>query len=263
MGKYTTWVACATIAAALVAGGASLDRLLGTRFSLTLAGLALASLYLIATFGATTPFFGRVARVRAQPGRFALTFDDGPDQRHTLEISRILAQRGHRATFFVLAAHARVCPEIVAQVAADGHEIASHGDDHHLLAFARPATVRRQLAATEAAVRAATGNAPAPLFRAPHGVRSPWLVRTATHSGYRVCGWDGSVFDTAQPGVSRIVDRTTRLLRPGAVVLLHDGDGSGQGDSRQQTLAALPAILDEAEHRGLRSIPLSSLLQPQ
>src|SRR5712691_10392481 len=113
MGKYTTWVACATIAAALVAVGAILDRLLGTRFPLTLAGLALAALYLIATFGATTPFFGRVARVRAQPGCFALTFDDGPDQRHTLEISRILAQRGHRATFFVLAAHACTHPEIV------------------------------------------------------------------------------------------------------------------------------------------------------
>ena len=263
MGKSTTWVACATIAAVLVAVGVVLDRLLGTRFPLTLAALALAVLYLIATFGAKTPFFGRIAQVRAEPGCFALTFDDGPDQRHTLEISRTLTQRGHRATFFVLAAHTRMHPEIVAQVAAEGHEIASHGDDHQLLALARPVTVRRQLAATEAAVQAATGHAPAPLFRAPHGARSPWLVRTVARSGYVVCGWDGSVFDTAQPGVSRIVDRVTRLLRPGAVVLLHDGDGSGHGDSRQQTLAALPAILDEAEHRGLRSIPLGSLLQPQ
>jgi polysaccharide deacetylase 2 family uncharacterized protein YibQ len=44
------------------------------------------------------------------------------------------------------------------------------------------------------------------------------------------------------------------------VILLHDGDGSGRGAPRDQTVAALPAILDEAERRGLRSVPLSELL---
>lgn len=262
MGKYATWLACGAVAAALLLVGVGLDRVLGSGFALSLAGLALAAFYLSGTFGATTPFFGRVASTSSEPGHFALTFDDGPDPRHTPAIGRLLAVRSHRATFFVLGVHARKYPEILVQLAADGHELASHGEDHRLLAFAPPSTVRRQLVATEAAVRAATGRAPAPLFRAPHGVRSPWLSRTAARCGYRVCAWHGSVFDTAQPGVTRVVERTCRLLRPGSIVLLHDGDASGRLGSRRQTLAALPAILDEAERCGLRSVPLSSLLRP-
>jgi peptidoglycan/xylan/chitin deacetylase (PgdA/CDA1 family) len=68
------------------------------------------------------------------------------------------------------------------------------------------------------------------------------------------------VFDTAQPGVETITARVTSLLAPGAIVLLHDGDGSGRSASRQQTVDALPAILDAAEARGLCLIGASACL---
>jgi peptidoglycan/xylan/chitin deacetylase (PgdA/CDA1 family) len=58
-----------------------------------------------------------------------------------------------------------------------------------------------------------------------------------------------------------IVDRVAELLAPGAVVLLHDGDGSGLDAARDQTVDALEGILDAASKRGLRSVPLSSLLE--
>ena len=262
MSKLTTWLACGLVAFALAAGGAFLDRLLGTTALFTLAGCALGALYLVGTFGATTPVFGRVARVRDEPGRLALTFDDGPDPQFTPEISRLLAERGHRATFFVLGSHASEHPQVLRQIVADGHELASHGFDHGLLAFRLPRQVRAQLRATEHAVVAATASPPVHLFRAPHGVRSPWLGRTVARAGYRLCGWTGRIFDTANPGVSTIVDRARRQLRPGATLLLHDADGSGHGDDRRQTVEALPAILDEADRLGLRSVWLSSLLEP-
>jgi len=260
LGKHATWIACALVAVGLVAVGAAIDRLLGIRFAFVLGGTALAALYLVGTFGASLPLFGRVARTRLEPGCFALTFDDGPDPRYTPEISRLLSARGHRATFFVLGARARGHPELIVQLADDGHELANHGDDHRVLAFGLPSTVRRQLAATEEAVAAVIGGGPARLFRAPHGVRSPWLGRTVARSGYRVCGWNGRIFDTSNPGVETIVARVASALRPGAVVLLHDGDGSGRDATRRQTVEALPAILDEAERRGLRSVRLSSLV---
>ena len=97
-------------------------------------------------------------------------------------------------------------------------------------------------------------------MRTPHGVRSPWFGVVARRLGYAVCGWDGSVFDTAEPGTETIVRRVVALLRPGAVVLLHDGDGSGQGGSRAQTVSALGAVLDAAEQRNLRSTTLGSLV---
>jgi peptidoglycan-N-acetylglucosamine deacetylase len=262
VGKVTTWLACGFVALMPVAGGGVLDRLLGTSFPFTLGGCVLAALYLVGTFAPTAPLLGRTTRVRDEPGRFALTFDDGPDPRFTPEISRLLAERGHRATFFVLGTRASDYPHLLRQVLADGHELASHGFDHRLLAFSPPSRLRAQLLATEQAIVAAAGRPPVRLFRAPHGVRSPWLGHTVGRLGYRVCGWTGSIFDTAEPGVQTIVERTCRHLRPGATLLLHDADGSGGGGDRRQTVEALPAILGEAERRGLRSVWLSSLLEP-
>ncbi len=262
MGKRTTWLACGLLTLAPVAGGSALDRLLGTSVLFTFIGCVLAVLYLVGTFAPNAPLLGRTTRVHHEPGRFALTFDDGPDPRFTPAISRLLVERGHRATFFVLGTHASDYPQLLRQVLADGHEIASHGFDHRLLAFSPPSRVRAQLLATERAIVAAAGRPPARLFRAPHGVRSPWLGHTVGRLGYRVCGWNGSVFDTAEPGVPTIVERACRHLRSGAILLLHDGDGSGPAGDRLQTVEALPAILEEAERRGLRSIWLSSLLDP-
>jgi peptidoglycan/xylan/chitin deacetylase (PgdA/CDA1 family) len=190
----------------------------------------------------------------------ALTFDDGPDPRYTPQISRLLAERGHEATFFVLGAQATRHPEVLRQLVADGHELASHGFDHGQLAFSPPSRLRTQLLATEEAIRAGTGAEPVALFRAPHGVRSPWLGHVARGLGYRVCGWNGRIFDTAKPGVEAIIERAARHLRPGATLLLHDGDGSASEADRSETLGALPGILDEAERRGLRSVRLSSLI---
>jgi peptidoglycan-N-acetylglucosamine deacetylase len=258
--KHATWLACGGIAAGIVGIGAGADRTLGTTPALTVAGALVGGVYLVGTFSHASSVFGPSARARQVEGCFALTFDDGPDSRHTRRISEQLADRGHRATFFVLAKAVARHPEIAAQLLADGHEVANHGDDHRLLALSSPRTVRDQIAANERALEAATGRLPARLFRPPHGARSPWLTSTVRRLGYRLCGWDGHVFDTARPGVDVIVERTTKLLAPGAVVLLHDGDGSGHGALRDQTVDALPAILDAASVQGLRSVPLSTLL---
>jgi peptidoglycan-N-acetylglucosamine deacetylase len=252
--KYTTWAACGGLAAGAV--GVAAAR--GPRTALATAVVAGAWLY--GTFDPRSRLFGPLATARAEPGVFALTFDDGPDPRHTQAIAELLAERGHRATFFVLGRAVRAHPSVAAAAAAAGHELASHGDDHRLLALTPPAGVRAQLRAAEQAVVAATGSPPARLFRAPHGVRSPWLGAVARASGYRMCAWDGSVFDTALPGAAVIAGRVQALLGPGRVILLHDGDGSGAGASRAQTVEALPAILDAADAHALRSVPLTELL---
>jgi peptidoglycan/xylan/chitin deacetylase (PgdA/CDA1 family) len=261
MGKYSTWIACGAVAVSLVAAGVVADLMLGGTPVLTIAGLLAAGVYMLGTFHQNVPIFGRVARPREADGRFALTFDDGPDPRHTPQISSYLASRGHRATFFVLGRAATNHPDVVAQLVADGHEVANHGDDHRLLAFTSPTGVRAQLDAAEEAVLRATRQPPAPLFRAPHGVRSPWLATTLRRRGYRLCGWHGRILDTSLPGPETIVGRVAATLEPGAVILLHDGDGSSRGETRAQTVEALPGILDAAEARGLTSVPLGSLVR--
>jgi peptidoglycan/xylan/chitin deacetylase (PgdA/CDA1 family) len=258
--KHGAWLACGGIAAGIAGIGLAADRRLHTAPALTLAGGLAGSAYLVGTFNQASPIFGGSARTRTSDGCFALTFDDGPDPRYTRRISEYLAERGHQATFFVLGRSVGAHPEIAAKLVADGHELANHGNDHRLLALSPPSAVRAQVTAAERAVQAATGSPPVRLFRAPHGARSPWLTATLRRLGYRLCGWDGRVFDTSRPGMDVIVERTTKLLAPGAVVLLHDGDGSGRGGPRDQTVDALAGILDAATERGLRSVPLSTLL---
>lgn len=262
MTKHETVTGSALVCAGLIGAGLFVGRRRGHTPVVAGGAAGLAAAYLAGTYFQNLPLFGPVARPgpAAADDAFSLTFDDGPDPRHTPAISALLATRGHRATFFVLGRAVREHPGIVRQLAADGHEIACHGDDHRLLAFARPRTIVAQITAWDEAVETALGRPGARLFRAPHGFRSPWLVAVAGRLGYTVCGWDGSIFDTAEPGAAMIARRVAALLGPGAIVLLHDGDGSGGHGSRAQTVAALGGVLDAAERRGLRSVTLGSLL---
>ena len=153
----------------------------------------------------------------------------------------------------------RAHPEIARRIVAEGHELASHGDDHRLLTFEGPTGIAHQLRALDEAVVGATGAAPAPLFRAPHGFRSPFLVPVARRLGYRVVGWTAGVWDTAKPGIERIIDRSVSGLYPGAILLLHDADGSGNGDDRSQTVEALPRILEAGREQGIQFVTISEL----
>jgi uncharacterized protein (TIRG00374 family) len=155
----------------------------------------------------------------------------------------------------------RAYPEIARRIVEEGHELASHGDDHSLLMFAGPAAIAHQFRAAEEAVAAAVGAPVARLFRAPHGYRGPFLAPVARRLGYRMVGWTGAIFDTARPGVQVIVDRCAGVLAPGAILLLHDADGSGGGGDRSQTVEALPRILETVRQRGLEPVTVSELAE--
>ena len=194
MDKSGTIVGTAAVSGGLVAIGWMLDERRGGKPLATAGALGIAGAYLAGTYLQNLSLFGAIGRPVVDPKdrRFALTFDDGPDPRHTPEISALLAERGHRGTFFMLGRAVRAHPDVVRQVGTDGHEIACHGDDHRLLAFASPRTIVSQVVAWEASVEAALGRPGTKLVRAPHGVRSPWLASVVRRRGYTLCGWDGA-----------------------------------------------------------------------
>ena len=97
-------------------------------------------------------------------------------------------------------------------------------------------------------------------FRAPHGYRNPWVgIATAT-LGYHTVAWNVGVWDTACPGAEVIRERVRRALRPGAIVLLHDGDGGNPRGNRMQTASALPHIIRDARQAEYEFRPLAELL---
>ncbi|HET6439921.1 MAG TPA: lysylphosphatidylglycerol synthase domain-containing protein [Anaeromyxobacter sp.] len=188
----------------------------------------------------------------------ALTFDDGPGQ-DTSAVLDALETAGARATFFVLGEAARRRPDLVRAIAGRGHEVALHGCTHARLAFAGPARIARELDGCVEAVRRA-GVEPVPFFRAPHGWKGPLLTRALDARGLTLVGWTRGVFDSARPGTATIVARATRRMRPGEILLLHDGCGTpGIDPRRDQTAAAVPGIVERWRAAGYQFVTVSAL----
>jgi peptidoglycan/xylan/chitin deacetylase (PgdA/CDA1 family) len=203
-------------------------------------------------FYRNSPIFGPAIRHLATHDRaVALTFDDGPNPAATPVVLDALAERGVKATFFILGRHAERWPDLVARAAAEGHALGNHGYYHRKLHLRSPAYVRRDLElGTDAMVKA---GAPKPsFFRAPHGFRSPWVTHIARTLGQRTVGWSLGVWDSDRPGVDEIARRTVEGASPGAILLLHDGDGYDPDGDRLQTAHAVPLLVDRLLDRGYR-----------
>ncbi|PYP14256.1 MAG: polysaccharide deacetylase family protein [Gemmatimonadetes bacterium] len=191
--------------------------------------------------------------------RIYLTFDDGPNERATPAILATLAAERVPAAFFMVGDHVRRFPDLAKEVRWRGHMIGNHTYNHTKLHFFGPQRIRTQLKKTHDVIETATGVAPR-AFRAPHGYRSPFLNSRILEMSYTVFGWTFGVFDTARPGAEVIRRRVHKRLKPGAIVLLHDGDGYDPKGDRMQTAEALPGIIEDARHAGYEFAPLSELL---
>ena len=209
-------------------------------------------------FYPNSPVFGSViSTVPSDEPLVALTFDDGPNPDATPPILDALAARGVKASFFILGRHAERWPDLVRRIAAEGHAVCNHGYFHQKLHLKSPNYVRHDLQLGTRAIVDACGVRPA-FFRAPHGFRSPWVTAIARSLGQRTVGWSRGVWDSSLPGVDVIVERTVRAARPGAILLLHDGDGYDPSGNRMQTARAVPVIVDRIREAGFRFVTVEA-----
>ncbi|MFI2689763.1 polysaccharide deacetylase family protein [Kitasatospora sp. NPDC018619] len=167
----------------------------------------------------------------------ALTIDDGPDPRHTPTVLALFEQYGIRATFFLIGENAAEHPALVREIADRGHHIANHTWTHPDLRHLSEGKVRDELERTSDLLHRATGRQPT-WFRAPGGDWSPASLKIAADLGMRNMAWSVDPRDWARPGTPAIIDRILKNVRPGSIVLNHDGGGD-----RSQTVAALKAYL--------------------
>ncbi len=167
----------------------------------------------------------------------ALTIDDGPDPRYTPTVLALLQQYGIRATFFLVGENAVEHPALVREIADRGHHIANHTWTHPDLRHLSDTQARDELERTSDLLHRTTGRLPT-WFRAPGGDWSPVSLKVAADLGMRNMGWSVDPRDWARPGTSVITERILKDVRPGSIVLNHDGGGD-----RSQTVAALKAYL--------------------
>ena len=191
----------------------------------------------------------------------ALTFDDGPDPAYTPEILDILAEKGVRATFFVVGRHVDQHPEILRRTVEEGHEVGSHTYFHVNLLYAGEDTVRRELERTQTAMQAAAGVTPR-LFRPPRGLYNEAVVQVAHEMGYTISLWSLSSQDWLGAGPSRIVRVLSSATTGGEVLLFHDsGDFiTADGASRENTVRSLGPLIDALEDEGYQFVTVTELM---
>jgi peptidoglycan-N-acetylglucosamine deacetylase len=194
---------------------------------------------------------------RGADDHVALTFDDGPDLGATPCFLESLAARRLHATFFLLGSMVATAPGLAAEIAAAGHEIGVHGQEHRYLVLRGPRATRDDISRARDVIAEATGSVPR-WFRPPYGVLTWSALATARELGLAPVLWSSWGREWAAGSTPESVYATlTADLAGGATVLLHDSDCSSPPGSWQAALGALPMLLDECDRRGLRVGPLA------
>lgn len=179
--------------------------------------------------------------------RVALTFDDGPSS-YTPAFLDVLRDKGARATFFEVGQVMPGHEATMRRILAEGHELANHTMDH----VEHPGY--SQIAGASARITASTRFKPC-LFRPPGGAVDSSVLATAGGLGMLSVNWDVDPRDWTNAGGGAIYSNVVGHVRPGSIVVLHDGGGP-----RSQTLAALPQIIDTLRSRGYAMVTVSELL---
>jgi peptidoglycan/xylan/chitin deacetylase (PgdA/CDA1 family) len=178
-------------------------------------------------------------------GVVALSFDDGPDPRWTPQILQILNEEGIKATFCVIGYVAQRFPDLVKAERDQGHVLCDHTQHHMLHMDTKPHDV--VVAEIDQCHRYLTSllGTPPPIYRAPGGFLSPDVISVARGEGMRVLGWSIDPHDYERPPPDEILNRILPKVRPGSVILLHDGGGD-----RSNTVAMLRPLIDHLKAMG-------------
>jgi peptidoglycan/xylan/chitin deacetylase (PgdA/CDA1 family)/glycosyltransferase involved in cell wall biosynthesis len=226
--------------------------------------LVVAAIVLLILYAAAHPaanLFGKVIHsIDTDHKALALTFDDGPNPATTPRILSILNENNIKATFFVIGENAKRYPELLQQVHQQGHEIDVHSWTHSpRLLFSGTGRVRGELSATVSLIAEHTSATPA-YFRPPWGRRSPWMLSEAGSLQLRTVTWSVDTRDWLYRSGKKVIRRFDRGLSPGAIVLMHDGQGQHPVEMTS-TLEALPAIIERARSQGYAFMTLDELVR--
>ena len=190
----------------------------------------------------------------------AITIDDGPDPAVTPAVLDLLDAHGVRATFFVIGEAVQRHPALAREIARRGHGVQNHSDRHsHAFSLLGPRAMAREIGAAQARIGDAVGVAPC-WFRAPAGLRNPFLAPVLDRLGLELVSWTRRGYDTARGDPARVLARLGRGLGAGDILLLHDGHSARGPGGEPVVLAVLPALLERVARQGLRPVTLAEVL---
>lgn len=196
----------------------------------------------------------------------ALTYDDGPNEHWTPELLDLLADRGIKATFFLVGKYVERCPELVERHVAAGHAIGNHTYSHTSVLFLSEERIADELSrCAEAVDRAGCAFSEIDgkrLCRPPYGRRRPASLRAVRDAGYVPVFWSVTCWDWSKRTTTDKIERhAIRQTRGGDVILLHDGDGDhGMDVDRSSSIEATRRIIDRYTNAGYEFVTIPELV---
>jgi len=232
-----------------------------------LAGAAAATVLTAAGYQSMAPtgqWFGRTFTGLA-PGtkQLALTYDDGPNDPHTLHLLEVLAKHDVHATFFLIGRYVRQRPEIAREIVKAGHVVGNHTFTHPLLTYKSASEIRRELSDCRSALEDAIGgssNLISNLFRPPFGGRRPAVLRIARELGLEPVMWNVTGYDWNAPPSAEIEQKVSSQMRGGDVILLHDGGHRQMGADRSQTVLATDHLIAKYKSEAYELVTIPHML---
>jgi peptidoglycan-N-acetylglucosamine deacetylase len=192
----------------------------------------------------------------AARGEVAITIDDGPDPAVTPQVLALLKRYDAHATFFCIGELAERHGGCVRDCIAAGHAIENHSFQHrHTFSLLGPGGMHREIARAQQALSALSGSAPR-FFRAPAGLRNPFLDPVLQRLQLQLASWTRRGFDTVNGDADLVYARLVRGLKAGDILLLHDGHAARTGGGTPLILEVLPRVLEAIRERSLRPVTL-------
>ncbi len=201
-----------------------------------------------------------ITLVKTSQKAVVLTFDDGPDPERTPAVLEVLRKHNVHATFFVVGNRAEKYPELLQQIAAQGHEIANHSYSHSYASFKSNKTdvFQEEIDKTDSLIQKLTSQTSV-LFRPPGGYLSDNLVEFTKQKGLTIAYWtwqqDSKDWKVGNSGTS-IANHIIKNIQPGQIILLHDGANNGL-----QTAQAVDILLTRLISEGYRFVTMSELIK--
>jgi peptidoglycan/xylan/chitin deacetylase (PgdA/CDA1 family) len=201
----------------------------------------------------------------AERGDIAITIDDGPDPEVTPRVLDVLAAFEARASFFCVGERVSRYPDLAREIVRRGHSVENHSQRHrHSFSLLGPQGMAAEIGEAQGSIARVTGQNPR-FFRAPAGLRNPFLEPILKRLNLQLASWTRRGFDTVNADPEDVYRRLARSLAGGDILLLHDGHAAraGAGSPAAGTpviLEVLPRLLETLSRRHLRPVTLPAAL---
>jgi len=191
--------------------------------------------------------------------QLALTFDDGPNDPHTLRLLEVLARHNVKATFFLIGRYVKQRPDIARELAQAGHVVGNHTFSHPNLIFASARETKTQLRDCQQVLTDAVGEH-SRLFRPPFGGRRPGTLKIVRALGLEPVMWNVTGWDWKGKPAEYVEKKVSEQIRGGDVMLLHDGSHAAFGADRSQSVVATDRIIARYKSEGYEFVTVPEMM---